>query len=160
MNGQTMLKCQIQIRGSAGATPCVGSVRGGVTLYAGTSSGDIPDQGYLCDAADGLRCDGTACVALTAEGATCELSSDCADADFCDATTGTCAARKPIGAACIDQALECQDGAYCETTAMTCVAQMDVGAACTDNGQCLTSNCPNGTCATTPSGGPNSFCGG
>jgi hypothetical protein len=160
MNGQTTLKCQTQILGSAGATPCVGSVRGGVTLYAGTSSGEIPDQGYLCDAADGLRCDGTACVALTAEGASCMLSSDCIEADFCDATTGTCAARKPIGAACIDQALECQDGAYCQTTGMTCVAQMDVGGACTDNVQCLTGNCPNGTCATTPSVGANALCGG
>jgi hypothetical protein len=159
-NGQTVLKCQLQIRGTAGATPCVGSVRGGVTLYGGTS-GDAPDQGYLCDAADGLRCDGTACVALTAQGAPCELSDNCAETDFCDATTGTCAARKPVGTACIDQALECQAGAYCNTSGgMTCAAQMDVGGACTDNVQCLTGNCPNGTCAAIPTGGANAICGG
>ena len=43
---------------------------------------------------------------------------------------------------------------------MTCVAQLDVGAACTDNGQCLTGNCSDaGTCAATPTGGANAFCG-
>src|SRR5262245_19412632 len=36
VNGQMVPKCQVQILGTAGATPCVGSVRGGVTLYAGT----------------------------------------------------------------------------------------------------------------------------
>src|SRR5262249_43191183 len=72
-NGTQVRKCQIQARGAAGSTPCVGSVRAGVTLYAGTSSGDIPDLGYLCNSDDGLRCDGTSCVALTADGQTCEL---------------------------------------------------------------------------------------
>jgi hypothetical protein len=158
-NGTQVSKCQIQSAGQQGSTPCLGSVRGGVVLYSG-SSGTLPDQGYLCDAAAGLRCDGTACVALTAQGAPCELSSDCAEADFCDATTGTCTARKPIGSACIDQALECADGAYCQTPGMTCVAQMDVGAACTDNVQCLTGNCPNGACEATPTGGANALCGG
>jgi hypothetical protein len=159
-NGAQVRKCQIQIPGQAGSQPCVGSIRGGITLYSGTSDGSLPDQGYLCDAADGLRCDGTSCVALTAEGATCMLSSDCVDGDFCDATTGTCAARKPIGSACIDQSLECQDRTYCELASMTCVAQMDVGASCTDNVQCLSSNCPNGTCVATPTGGANALCGG
>ena len=42
-------------------------------------------------------------VALTADGAACELSSDCVVADFCDANTGTCAGRKANGTACSDR---------------------------------------------------------
>jgi hypothetical protein len=163
MNGKALHQCQIQTHGQLGSTPCVGSVRGGVTLYSGTSDGSIPAQGVLCDAADGLRCDGTACVALAATGEVCSsISDECVDGDFCDVTTGACAARKPIGAACIDQALECQDGAYCDAAGgMTCVAQLDIGAACTDNGQCTTGNCADtGTCAATPTAGANPLCGG
>src|SRR5262249_56403407 len=96
--------------GAQSNTPCVGSVRSGVTQYAGTSTGDIPDQGYLCNSDDGLRCDGTACVALTVDGGQCNIFTDCVVPDFCDAATGTCAARKATGAACIGQALECADG--------------------------------------------------
>jgi len=164
-NGVQIRKCQTQNRGTAASTPCVGSVRGGLTLYSGASGGDVPDAGFLCYADDGLRCDGTACVALKPTGETCELSGpsgDCIDGDYCDATTGTCAPRKPIGTACIDQAGECADGAYCDAAAsMTCVAQLDIGAACTDNVQCLTANCSDaGTCAGTPAVGANAVCGG
>ena len=161
MNGKPVHQCQVQTRGQLGSTPCVGSVRGGVTEYSGTSDGSIPAMGILCDAADGLRCDGTACVAVSATGETCSgVAGECIDGDFCDVTTGTCAARKPIGTACIDQALECTDGAYCDTAGMTCAAQRDVGAACTDNGQCLTANCAaDGTCAATPTGGGSIPCG-
>ena len=161
MNGKVLHQCQIQTRGQVGSTPCIGTVRGGITLYAGTSDGSIPATGILCDAADGLRCDGTACVALAAAGETCSGSSDdCAEGNFCDVTIGQCAARKPIGSACIDQALECADGSYCDPSGLTCVAQFDVGAACTDNAQCLTANCSDaGTCAPTPTVGANPLCG-
>jgi hypothetical protein len=151
VNGADVRKCQVQSRGQGGSTPCVGNVRGGVVLYSGTSSGDIPDRGYLCHADDGFRCDGTACIPLTGTGEPCELSGNCAETDFCDATTGLCAARKPIGAACIDQALECAEGAYCDAAALVCAAQFDSGAACTDHVQCLSGNCPDGTCAATQS---------
>jgi len=161
VGGATVRKCQVQSHGASGSTPCVGSVRAGVTLYSGTSGGDIPDQGFLCYADDGLRCDGTACVALAAVGATCELSSDCADAAFCDASTGICAGRKATGAACIGQALECQDGSYCDETALLCAAQLAVGATCSDNVQCQTGNCAaDGTCQPTPPVGANVLCGG
>jgi hypothetical protein len=161
MNGKPLHQCQIQMRGQLGSTPCLGSVRGGIALYAGTSDGSIPAEAILCDAADGLRCDGTACVALAVAGEGCSgLSDECVDGDFCDATVGACAVRKTIGAACIDQALECADGAYCDTDSLTCVAQLDIGAACTANVQCLTGNCVDpGTCAATPTGGANPFCG-
>jgi len=160
-NGVDVRKCQIQIRGALGGTPCVGSVRGGVALYSGTT-GDIPDMGYLCNADDGLRCDGTsgACVALTADGAACELSSDCVVADFCDANTGTCAARKANGAACIGQALECQDGSFCDEASLLCAAQLDIGGACSRHEQCLSGNCPADTCQPTPPSGANPLCGG
>jgi hypothetical protein len=160
VGGATVRKCQVQSRGQSGSTPCVGSVRGNVTLYGGSGAGDIPDQGFLCYADDGLRCDGSACVALAAAGTACELSSDCAGAAFCDASTGLCAARKAAGAACIGQALECQDGSYCDETALMCAAQRDMGSACSDNIQCLTGNCPDGTCQPTPPVGANPVCGG
>ena len=118
MSGKVLHQCQIQTRGQLGSTPCLGSVRGGITLTGGTSDGSIPATAILCDAADGLRCDGTACVALATAGEVCSgLSEECIDGDFCDVTVGQCAARKPIGTACIDQALECADGSYCDTGA-------------------------------------------
>jgi hypothetical protein len=161
MSGNVLHQCQIQTRGQLGSTPCLGSVRGGITVYSGTSDGSIPATAILCDAADGVRCDGTACVALAATGEGCSgLSEECVEGDFCDVTVGQCAARKSIGTPCIDQALECAAGAYCDTGSSTCTAQLDVGAACTDNGQCLTGNCADaGTCAATPTGGANPFCG-
>jgi hypothetical protein len=159
VNGAQVRKCQVQARGASGSTPCLGSVRAGVTLYAGTATGDIPDLGYLCNSDDGLRCDGTACVALTAPGGQCERYTDCVVADYCDATTGTCAARLAGGATCIGQALECVDAFYCDDTQMICAAQLAVGGACTDNVQCLTGNCLDGACAATPSGGTNVLCG-
>jgi len=163
-NGMQVRKCQTQTRGTAGGAPCVGTVRSGVILYSGTITGDVPDMGFLCYADDGLHCDGTMCVALMATGEACALSGpagDCVDGNFCDVTTGTCAARKPIGAACIDQADECADGSYCDAGGMTCVAQLDIGAACTDNGQCVTETCSDaGMCAAPPVVGANPVCGG
>jgi hypothetical protein len=158
-NGAEIRKCQVQIRGQVGSTPCVGSVRDGVTLYGGVGGG-IPDQGYLCDAADGLRCDGSACVALKVPGEPCDLTSDCAEAAFCDVATGACAPRKPIGADCLGQALECQGGSFCDDAVLTCAAQRDLGAGCTENTHCLSGNCPGGACEPTPSIGPNALCGG
>jgi len=160
VNNAQVRKCQTQTPGSAGSTPCVGSVRAGDLMYSGTSTGDIPDQGYLCNSDDGLRCDGTACVALTPDGGQCALYTECVVADFCDATTGACAPRKAAGASCIGAALECEDGSYCDDSRMVCAAKLDLGAACTDNVQCSTGNCPNGTCAAVPSGGANVLCGG
>jgi hypothetical protein len=157
-------KCQIQARGQLDSTPCVGEVRGGVVLYGGTASGEVPDLGYLCDAADALRCDTSntgACVALAAIDAPCTSSNDCAESAFCDATTGMCAARKAAGTACIDQAGECEAGTFCDVAAgMVCAAQLDVGAYCSAHGQCQTGNCPDGTCQPTPTGGANPLCGG
>jgi len=160
VNNMAVRKCQTQSPGVAGSTPCVGSVRAGVTQYAGSSTGDIPDQGYLCSSDDGLRCDGTACVALTADGGQCALFTDCVVADFCDPGTGLCAARKAAGAGCVGAALECLDGSFCDDATMVCAAQLAIGAACTDNVQCQTDNCANGACAATPSGGANVLCGG
>jgi len=158
VNGTNVNKCQVQVRGAAGSTPCIGDVRGGIATYTGTPTGDIPDQGYLCSADDGLRCDSGACVALTADGADCMHSTDCVGGDFCDLGTGKCAPRHPTGAACVGAAMECVDGATCDETAGQCVAQKDVGAACTMNPECLTGNCLNGACAVTPTGGPNVLC--
>lgn len=156
-------RCQIQARGQLGSTPCVGDVRGGVVLYSGAMSGDVPDLGYLCDDADLLRCDTAqtgACVALADVGASCLLTSDCVATAFCDGSTGLCATRKPVGTPCADPAGECEAGSFCDLANLTCAAQLDVGAPCTENAQCLTGNCPDGSCQPTPTGGANPLCGG
>jgi len=43
---------------------------------------------------------------------------------------------------------------------MACAAKLDVGGYCTEHVQCLTGNCPDGTCQPTPGGGANPVCGG
>ena len=156
-------RCQIQAHGALGSAPCVGDVRGGVVFYSGAMGGDVPDLGYLCDAAELLRCDTAqtgACVALVEVGAPCLLTSDCVATAFCDGGTGLCATRKAIGAPCADPAGECEDAAFCDLTAMACAAKLDVGGYCTEHVQCLTGNCPDGTCQPTPGGGANPVCGG
>jgi hypothetical protein len=142
--GTQIQQCQLQLHGSEGATPCVGTVENGVT--SGASSDAVPAQGYLCYVDDDLRCDGTGCVRLAATGETCGLSDDCVRADYCDFTVGTCAARKPSGAACTGASLECQTGTFCSDTSATCTPQLDTGVACTESLQCLSGSCPSGLC--------------
>ena len=106
-------QCQIQTRGAArAARPASAACAAASRCTAGPATASIPDDGYPVRRGrrpslrrHRLRRAGRRRRALRAS-----CPSDCVDGDFCDATTGQCAARKAIGAACIDQALECADG--------------------------------------------------
>jgi hypothetical protein len=151
--GSEVRKCQLQIRGKAGDTPCLGTVDGNATTYAGGSTSDIPARGYLCYVADGVRCDTSTggCVAFKAIGEACGGSStDCVNSAYCDVAQRLCVARKAIGSACTSSQ-QCVAGSTCDTT-RTCVGQLADGAACTQSARCASGRCVNGTCSASSSG--------
>ena len=132
----------------------------GIISYDGANGSDVAPEAYVCDRDTGLRCSGSACVRLLADGEACDLSGDCADTAFCDVNLGTCAARKPINATCGGQALECAAGGYCDEAALACAAQLADGAACATNVQCLSGNCDGDACAPPAAIGLGPLCGG
>jgi hypothetical protein len=106
--------CRLTIQGTAGSAPCGWTLRDGV--YTGGWNIDEP-RVYSCDSADGLRCDGTACVRLIPEGGACLETDECAASAFCSLETGSCQPLLPAGSACkfFDQ---CSHG---ECTNLVCV---------------------------------------
>ena len=83
------------------------------------------------------------CVALAAVGAPCELSERLRRRGLLRRDHRPCAARKPIGAACIGPGARVRGRRrICDEAGLLCAAQLDVGAACSENVQCLTGNCP------------------
>jgi hypothetical protein len=152
--GAQVRKCQVQLHGKLGDTPCGGTVKGKSTYYEGSAGADVPSKVVLCYDVDGLRCDGSpkACIAYKAVGEACLSNGtfgDCVATAYCDSAQHKCAARKPTGAACggasASSQYECVMGNYC-TTAGMCAAQLALDAACTTDNQCLTDNCVNGSC--------------
>jgi hypothetical protein len=141
----TIMQCQVQVMGTLGSAPCVGTRDGNVTYFDGNVEG-VPAKGYICNRADGLRCDGTACAAISGIGSYCTSSSDCVNGAYCDYATNICAARKPAGAACEQFYDECADGAYCSAATLTCTAGLAAGAACTDSQTCRSKSCVNSAC--------------
>jgi hypothetical protein len=148
--GSTQIrKCQVQIKGKAGDMPCVGTVDGNTTFL--NTGSDVAPRGYLCNLADGLRCDTAtdACVALKAVGEACtgSSSSECVLTAYCDSVQRKCAERKPAGGMCMQSFSrpQCGEGLYC-STAMTCSAQAADGAACTGDDQCRSDSCVNSKC--------------
>jgi len=151
VSGSETRKCQVQIRGTEGSTPCVGTVDGNITSYYSTgTSTDIPSRGYLCYVSDSLRCDNTsgACVRIKAAGEMCSGgSNECVKTAFCDTTMRLCVERKPAGSPCTSNT-QCAAGTSCSSvTPRTCVPLLADGSACTQSGQCKSSNCVNGACA-------------
>ncbi len=149
-DGATIKKCQIQIAGKAGDSPCVGTVEGNITYYAGSGTAtDIPPKGYLCYVKDGVSCDGLtkACKAMGKVGEACTGGSyACTKDAYCDTATKLCAARKPVGAACESYSAQCADGTYCNTTTKVCTASLADGAACKTGSECASRICFNGVC--------------
>ena len=158
-DGRELRKCQLLRAGQEGSTPCVGTVTAGIISYDGVPGSDVAPDAYLCDRDAGLRCSGSRCVRLLADGEACDLSSDCADTAFCDVDLGTCASRKPIGATCGGQALACAAGGYCDDAALVCAARLADGAACAANVQCLSGNCTGDACAAPVAIGLGALCG-
>jgi hypothetical protein len=146
VNGQSVEKCQIRITGKAGEA-CVGTQDG--DMFYGSGTGDeIPSRVTVCNIADGLRCDGSACVALTAVGGSCFSSNDCVRSAYCDSSQGKCATRIAIDGACAGRSYnDCVAGGYCNSTSKRCTPQLANGATCSTGDMCLSGSCSGTVCA-------------
>jgi len=159
--GATIKKCQVQITGKLGDTPCVGTRDGNVTSYSGSMT-DVAPKGYICYVKDGLRCDSTtkACKAIPKLGEACESfgSNSCTTDAYCDSTTKLCVARKAVGQACDTFRDDCVETAYCHDTTKVCTAAIADGGACKTSQECASRNCTNGKCEA--NGSVDFLCGG
>jgi hypothetical protein len=149
--GMTIKKCQVQVVGKAGDSPCVGTVDGNVTSYSSSGETEIPVKGFLCYVKDGLRCDSTtkACKAIPKIGEACESfgSNSCTKDAYCDSSTKLCVARKAVGATCDTfSSDQCAEGTYCNSTTKVCTTALAIGAACTTSQECGENRCVNGKC--------------
>ena len=163
--GKTIKKCQVQLPGKAGDSPCVGTIDGNVTSFGSSSSAtDVAPRGYLCDLAAGVYCDETsgACNALAPIGGDCSgsFTSGCVREAYCDGTTRKCTARKPTGASCDSFGGQCVAGDTCDSTTKTCVTLLVDGAACNDGQTCASGSCVNGKCGHSSDLGLAFLCGG
>lgn len=143
--GGEVRKCQVIVKGTAGSTPCAATKEGNVTYYSSFDD-DVPAKAYLCDTADGLRCDSTthACTKIPAVGEPCGSGfASCVEGAYC--TGGTCAARKAAGEACAFDS-ECVETAYCDSSTKVCTAKLADGVACTSSSRCASGSCVNGKC--------------
>jgi len=131
-SGQTVRKCQAVLTGQLGDMPC------------GNPADDVAATLFVCRASEGVRCEGNACVSLSAAGGACTLTSDCVAEAYCDFGLG-CVMRKAADAACIG-ADECLPGLHCSDTTATCVPRVAIGAPCTLSQECLSDNCDGTTC--------------
>jgi hypothetical protein len=152
-NGAFIDKCQVQIPGKVGDTPCVGT-QDGDNLRSDNKPvvepTDILASGYTCNVADGIQCSAGTCVALLALGGTCTSASDCVQSAFCDFLYQKCAPRVVAGAPCgTSSDTECVDGYYCDSTAKRCTAKLANSATCTTSNACQSGYCSS-TCQTNP----------
>jgi hypothetical protein len=151
-------------KGTAGQSPCVGTVQGNTT-YFGLNGGTPPGMGYTCDVASGIYCDSNTqkCTALGTTGQTCSGNQECVASDYCGfgGTTGsTCQPRNPVGSMCMNNGTNpCVANAYCDTSSGTCKAQLATGSACTTNQQCASGTCNNNKCSGSSNFGLALLCG-
>jgi hypothetical protein len=139
-------KCQIQVQGKVGDSPCAGTQDGDFFVTSDAAT-DIAPSAIVCNTADGVQCISGTCSALAAVGATCSYTPDCVRSGFCDPGKNQCIAKVAAGSACPsgdDNA--CLDGNYCVSGTKVCAAKGANGAACTAVNMCLSSNCPTVTC--------------
>ncbi|WP_394836462.1 hypothetical protein LVJ94_06100 [Pendulispora rubella] len=137
--------CEIQLVGALGATPCVGYMEG----RRRELNDDIkPARAYLCDRAQGLRCDGASktCVALSNVGGTCVRDGDCENSASCNA--GRCVARAAVGSHCdrVTNAIKCDLDAYCNPDTSKCAPLLSVGEPCSNGISCGAGRCISGKC--------------
>lgn len=159
--GASIKKCQVQIKGKAGDSPCVGTVDANLTSYS--SSSDVPPRGYLCNIADGLYCSSSTkqCTQQSPVGGACTSSFgyECVADSYCDFTSKTCVARIPTGGACTSGE-SCVGDDYCDSTTKTCTAKLADGSACTDGLKCASGSCVNSKCEHVAGLGAAFLCGG
>jgi hypothetical protein len=146
VNSAFIHKCQVQVQGKVGDTPCAGTKDGDFFLSSGGET-DIAPSAIVCNTADGVQCKSGTCVALAAVGATCGSTLDCVRSAFCPVSAGKCAVRVAAGSACASgDDDECLDGNYCASGTKMCTAKGANGAACTTMNMCQSNNCPVNTC--------------
>jgi hypothetical protein len=141
-------KCQVQIAGKAGDTPCLGTQDGNVFSSSGSgTTTDVAASGIVCDTANGVECTSGACVALAGVGQSCSYASDCVRSAYCDASYH-CLTRVAAAAACTGaSADECVLGYYCpDSSPRQCTAQLALGASCSSDAMCKSGNCVDTTC--------------
>ena len=161
VNNTFIDKCQVQIAGKAGDTPCVGTQEGTNFLsYQASNAMDVVSRGYVCDVADAVTCQDGTCVALKALGASCLISTECVRTAYCSYPQDVCTTKISAGGACTGIAgSECVDSAYCDTNARQCMAKLANGAACTSLITCQSLYCSGGTCQGSSTAGLSIFCG-
>ncbi len=158
--GGQIQKCQVQIDGKAGDTPCVGTRDGNVTSFV--SADDVAPKGYICDVANKLFCDQDTkkCTTTRVIGDACTgSSSECGDDGYCDFSSQKCATRLDAGSPCsgFDS---CKSGAYCDFDTSTCITSIPDGSPCTSGSSCESGSCVNGKCGSNSSSGLSLLCGG
>lgn len=138
----------VQTSGQAGDR-CFGDFQRDLLSRALSVYDGVTPNVFLCDNDRQLRCDSTTrtCVAIQARGVgqACSSDLDCDASSYCSLTTSTCAARLPLGSACMTSA-EC-DG-VCDPTTLRCANALPSGAACSgDVGLCGTGTCIESRCS-------------
>jgi hypothetical protein len=148
VNNTSIDKCQVQIAGKAGDTPCVGTQEGDMFFhYEASGATDVVSQGYSCDVANAVTCQDGTCVALTPLGASCLISTECVRTAYCSYPQDVCTTKVSAGGACTGIAgSECVDSAYCDTGTRQCTAKLANGAACASSIACQSLYCSGGTC--------------
>ncbi len=147
VDGNFIDKCQVQIPGQTGDSPCLGTRDGNMTSSSDQPT-DVVPQGYICDTADGVMCENGTCVALTAEGGACHSTYECVRTAYCNPTQDKCVVKVAMGGACVGSSEDECEGGYCATQSggKVCVAKVVNGAACTQASMCTSDNCVDGTC--------------
>lgn len=138
--------CQVQLRGTDGAAPCLGTKDGNVTTYRSTGD-EPPSRGFICDTEDQLFCESESgkCAKLAPAGAACEGGDGCQSGLYCDFMERKCAPRKAAGSEC-QTAFECQKTADCKGSPRKCVDRAPDGAPCKTGLECASQTCANDKC--------------
>jgi hypothetical protein len=150
--------CQVQVKGTAGDSPCVATIDGNTTSYY-LGSTTPPSKAFTCDVADHLYCDTSGTTANPPTPAKCTTQKDvdgvctssfgheCVKSAYCSYTLQKCVARVAAGQTC-DTGVSnaCVDGYDCDDTSKKCVALLANGATCTGAAQCASDRCVNGAC--------------
>jgi hypothetical protein len=126
--GDAPRSCQLVIEGVEGSAPCGWTVLEGGTSVSSSNPGE--PRVYSCDVADGLRCDGTACVRLVPTGGSCVLSEECELGTYC--ASASCTPKVPTGGACT-RFDECAGGA-CQNSVCAEEGDLALGFICGSSG--------------------------
>jgi hypothetical protein len=154
-------KCQVQMAGKAGDSPCVGTKEGSLVMYYSPSNAtDVAPQGYVCNTADGVTCQNATCVALSSVGTTCMISTDCVRTAYCNYPQDVCAPKIGVGGICTGIAgSECVDNCYCDLGTKMCTTKLANGASCSNSVTCQSDYCSNGACQGSGNFGLSLLCG-